>query len=236
VRRMLLLALVGVAVAGGAAAPARASTECEGLIVCIRVVGPWVQVPAGESPTYYRLQCPGRGQTIGGLDADRRGRVEVTFLGALGGPISPGVTTGRAAVFVARPARGMAAFRPLLGCIPASGGGGRSRTIFEPPRSLTAAAAPAPVEPLLRRVKTTLVNGNPTQRVSHGCREGERLISFSHAIAFRSRRAPSAATLASVRASSRRAGSRVVVTVRAPGLPPRPKVELQVHALCGRTR
>jgi hypothetical protein len=238
VRRLLLLALVGAAVAGGAAGPARASTECEGLIVCIRVVGPWVQAPAGESPTYYRLQCPGRGQTIGGLDAERRGRVEITFLGALGGPISPGVTTGRAAVFVARPARGMVAFRPLLGCIPASGGGGRSRTVFDPPRSPTALAAPAPrpAEPVLRRVKTVLVRGGRAQRVSHGCAEGERLISFSHAIAFRSRRAPSAATLASVRASSRRAGPRVIVTVRAPDLPPRPKVELQVHALCGRTR
>ena len=149
-KRLLLLALV-CAAAATAAAPAGAGSECERLPVCIRVVGPWVQVPAGDSPTWYRLSCPGRGQTIGGLDADRSGRVDVMFLGALGGPVSPGVTTGRDADFVARAARGMAAFRPLLGCIPANGGGGRSRTVYEPPRSLTAAA---PVEPIVRRVKT----------------------------------------------------------------------------------
>jgi hypothetical protein len=235
VRRLLLLALGAGAIAGGAAGPARGGSECEGLIVCIRVVGPWVQVPAGEAATYYRLQCPGRGQTIGGLDADRSGRVELSFLGALGGPISPGVTTGRAAVFVGRPARGTAAFRPLLGCIPASGGGGRSRTVSDPPRSPTAAApAPRPAEPVLRRVKTVLLDGDATERVSHGCREGERLLSFSQAIAFRARRAPTAATLASVRAASRRAGRRVIVTVRSRDVPAGLKVEVQVHALCGK--
>jgi hypothetical protein len=228
VRRLFLLALV-CAAAASVAAPAGAGTECEKLPVCIRVVGPWVQVPAAESPTYYRLSCPGRGQTIGGLDADRSGRVDVTFLGALGGPVSPGVTTGRDADFVARSARGIAAFRPRLVCIPANGGGGRSRTVYEPPRSLTAAV---PVEPVIRRVKTVRVRGAPTQRVSHGCRPGERLLSFSHAIAFHSKRAPSAATLASVRATSRRAGRRVIVTIRTAGLPSGLQVEVQIHALC----
>ena len=235
-KRLLLLVLASIAVAGGGAASARAGSECEGLPACIRVVGPWVQVPAGASPTYYRLRCPGEGQTIGGLDADRRGRVEVTFLGALGGPVGPGVTTGRAAVFVARPAAGTAAFRPLLGCIPASGGGGRSRTIYQP-SSTPAAAAPTPApEPVVRRVKTVLVNGNATQRASHACRDGERLLSFSQAVAFRARRAPSSATLASVRATSRRAGPRAVVTIRTRDLPAGLKVEVQVHALCGRSR
>lgn len=230
-RRVLVLALAAASVAGSAAAPARAGSECEMLPVCIRVVGPWVQVPAGAGPTYYRLSCPGRGQTIGGLDADRSGKVEVTFLGALGGPISPGVTTGRAAVFVGRPALGMVAFRPLLGCIPANGGGGRSRTVYEPPRRLMAAA---PVEPIIRRVRTVRLRDTAVQRVSHGCRAGERLLSFSHAIAFRSRRAPAAATLASVRATSRRAGRRVVVTIRTDGLPAGLRVEVQVHAVCTR--
>ena len=229
-RRLLLLVLVSAAVAGGAATPGDAGTECERLPVCIRVVGPWVQ--AGESPTYYQLSCPGRGQTIGGLDADRSGRVDVTFLGALGGPVSPGVTTGSEAVFVARSARGLAAFRPLLGCIPATGGGARSRTVYEPPRSLTAAA---PVEPLIRRVKTIRVRGVPTQRVSHGCRPGERLLAFSHAIAFNTKRAPAAATLASVRATSRRDGRRVIVTIRTAGLPEALRVEVQIHAICVRT-
>jgi hypothetical protein len=232
VKRLFLLALVCTA-AATAAAPAGAGTECERLPVCIRVVGPWVQVPAGASPTYYRLSCPGRGQTIGGLDADRSGRVDIRFLGALGGPVSPGVTTGRDADFVARAARGMAAFRPLLGCIPANGGGGRSRTVYEPPRSLTALAAPD--EAVVRRVKTVRVRGEAVQRVAHGCNENERLLSFSHAIAFYARRAPSAETLASVRASSRRAGRRVFVTIGTHGLPAGLRAEVQIHALCART-
>ena len=111
-------------------------TECDGLIVCIPVTGPWVQVLGGGTPTYYQLACPGRGQVIGGLDADRAGPLGITFLGTLGGPVGPGVTTGRAAVFVARTTAPLSGFRPLLGCIPGGGGGGRSRTVRQPTRQL----------------------------------------------------------------------------------------------------
>ena len=228
-RLLLLLLVASVAIVGGSVTPAGAGTECATLPVCIPVVGPWVQVPAGATPTYYQLSCPGPGQTIGGLDADRKGRVEVKFFGALGGPISPGVTTGHEAVFVGRPARGRAAFRPLLGCIPANGGGARSRTVVGPPRSLMAAA---PVEPVIRRVRTVLLGDEPVQRLSHGCRPGERLLSFSHAIAFRTKQAPSAAALASIRATSRRQGRRVIVTVRTHDVPAGVTAEVQIHALC----
>ncbi len=142
---------------------ASAGTECDGLIVCIPVKGPWVQVPGGGVPTYYQLSCPGRGQIIGGLDADRAGPLELSFLGTLGGPVGPGVTTSRSAVFVARTTRSLASFRPLLGCIPTSGGGGRERTSYKPKRKLMA-AAPV-VDATIRRVKNVRLQDAPSERV-----------------------------------------------------------------------
>jgi hypothetical protein len=74
-------------------------------------------------------------------------------------------------------------------------------------------------------------------RVTHGCLAGERLLASSQAVAFRTRRAPSAETLASVRASSRRAAGRVLVTVRSSvARPVAARVQLQVHAICARTQ
>ena len=227
-KRLLLLAL---AFAAFSPADAQAGTECDGLIVCIPVKGPWVQVPGGAVPTYYQLSCPGRGQVIGGLDADRAGLLELSFLGNLGGPISPGITSGRSAVFVARTARSLASFRPLLGCIPAGGGGGRSRTSRQPTRQLTG-MAPV-VEATIRRVKNVRLKDQQTERASHACLRGERLLAFSHAIAFRSNRPLALSALDSVRATSRASASRIVVRVRS-GLarPLGMRVELQVHAIC----
>jgi len=239
VSRLFLTALLAAAVGSGVGAPAAsAGTECEGLPECIRVVGPWVSVPAGSTPTYFRVRCPGPGQTVGGLDADfprGGGGVDVTFLGALGGPVGPGITTGREVVFVAFATRPQAGtFRPLLGCIPASGGGGRSRTSYVPTRRLAAVARPGAVGPVLtRRVKTVQLREGARQSISHSCRPTERLLSFSTALAFRTRTAPSTARLTSVHASARRVDGRVLVTVR--GRPPAGvRVELQVHAVCVR--
>jgi hypothetical protein len=234
-RRLLLLALVVAAVAGFGPSTAGAGTECEGLVVCIPVKGPWVQVPGGGTPTYYQLSCPGRGQVIGGLDADRAGPLELSFLGTLGGPVGPGVTTGRSAVFVARTTRALASFRPLLGCIPAGGGGGRARTSYELKRKLTA-VAPGPVpDATIRRVKNVRLRDAPGQRATHGCLAGERLLSYSSVVAFRQDRPLALSALGSVRATSRRAGSRVAVSVRS-GIarPEGVRVELQIHAICVR--
>ena len=232
-RRLLLVLLLAATVAGVGPSKAEAGTECDGLIVCIPVIGPWVQVPGGGTPTYYQLACPGRGQVIGGLDADRAGPLELSFLGTLGGPVGPGVTTGRAAVFVARTTRALSGFRPRLGCIPGGGGGGRSRTAYEPTRKLTAVAPP--VEATIRRVKNVRLKDVQRQRVAHACLEGERLLSSSQAVAFRTARPPSLAALGSVRATSRRAGDRVLVTARS-GItrPESVRVELQIHAICVR--
>jgi hypothetical protein len=232
--RRLLLVLAAAGAAAVLAPAASAGRECDGLIVCIPVAGPWVQVQGGASPTYYQLACPGRGQVIAGLDADRAGPLEITFLGQLGGPVGPGVTTARSAVFVARTTRSLSGFRPLLGCIPGGGGGGRGRTVYAPTRSLQAVV---PVDATIRRVKNVRLADRQRERVTHTCLADERLLSFSTAVAFRTRRPPSLAALGSVRAAGRRAGERIVVNVRsAVTRPVDTRVELQVHAICARGR
>jgi hypothetical protein len=233
VKRALLVLIAVAAVAGFGPTSASAGTECDGLVVCIPVKGPWVQVPGGGTPTYYQLSCPGRGQIIGGLDADRAGLLELSFLGMLGGPIGPGVTTNRSAVFVARTTQSLASFRPLLGCIPASGGGGRSRTSYEPKRKLMA-AAPV-VEPTIRRVKDIRLKDTPRERARLSCLAGERLLAYSTAVAFRRNRPLALSALGSVRATARAAGNRVAVNVRS-GItrPQNVRVELQIHAICVR--
>ena len=212
---------------------ADAGRECDGLIVCIPVAGPWVQVSGGATPTYYQLACPGRGQVIGGLDADRAGPLGITFLGNLGGPVGPGVTTSRAAVFVAETTRALSGFRPLLGCIPTSGGGGRSRTVYQPTRQLQAVAPP--VDATIRRVKNVRLKDRQSERLVHACLDGERVLSFSTAVAFLTNRPPSLSTLGSVRATPRRTGRRVVVEVRS-GItrPANVRVEVQIHAVCAK--
>jgi len=235
IRRLLLVVLLAAAVTGVGPPTADAGRECEGLIVCIPVAGPWVQVFGSAKPTYYELACPGRGQVIGGLDADRAGPLGITFLGNLGGPVGPGVTTGRAAVFVAQTTRPLSGFRPLLGCIPGGGGGGRGRTVYEPKRQLQAVAPPP--EATVWRVKNVRLKDQPRERVTHACLADERLLSFSSAIAFRTVRPPSLSTLGSVRATARRAGERIVVAVRS-GIarPKNVRVELQIQAVCARGR
>jgi hypothetical protein len=233
VKRSLLVLIAVAAVAGFGPSSASAGTECDGLVVCIPVKGPWVQVPGGATPTYYQLSCPGRGQVIGGLDADRAGPLELSFLGTLGGPVGPGVTTNRSAVFVARTTRSLASFRPLLGCIPASGGGGRSRTSYEPKRKLMA-VAPV-VDATIRRVKDIRLKDTPRERAGLACLAGERLLAYSTVVAFRRNRPLSVSALGSVRATARPAGNRVVVNVRS-GItrPQNVRVELQIHAICVR--
>jgi hypothetical protein len=234
VKRLLVAALALVASAAGSFAPdAAAGTECRGLQSCIRVVGTWVQVAAGPASTSFHLACPGRGQTVGGLDVDKAGRaVDVTFLGATGGPISPGVTTGREIVFVARAtARTAVTFRPRLGCIPAAGGGGRSRTAYEPRRKLTAYAAAAPT--VVRRARTVRLPAAGEDVASFACRSGETLLAASSAIAFRTTKAPTLARLTSVRSFVVRTGRRAQATVR--GRPPAGvRVVLQIQLVCAR--
>ena len=232
-KRLLPLLLLCAAVAGVAPKSADAGRECDGLIVCIAVAGPWVQVFGTSAPTFYNQACPGRGQVIGGLDADRAGPLGITFLGALGGPVGPGVTTGRSAVFMAHTTRALSGFRPLLGCIPGGGGGGRGRTVYEPKRSLQAVAPPA--EATVWRVKNVVLKDQQRETLRHGCLAGERLLSYSTAVAFRQARPPALSALGSVRAKARKAGGRIVVDVRS-GIarPANARVEVQVQAICAK--
>jgi hypothetical protein len=98
------------------------------------------------------------------------------------------------------------------------------------------AAAPGPVlDATIRRVKNVRLKDAPAQVASHGCLAGERLLAWSTAIAFRRNRPLALSALGSVRATGRRAGSRVAVGVRS-GItrPQGVRVELQIHAICVR--
>lgn len=232
-RRLLSgLALLASLVVATPVASAQ-TRECDGLRVCVPIAGPWVLVPPGSGPrrpvVEYQLTCP-RGHVVGGLDAELSERaIEVRFLGRLGSPVNPGVSTGRSVVFVARFAgeRGRApSFRPRAGCIPAVGGSDRVPT---------GAVAFPPGEPVVRHVRTVRIRPGTT-RILVACRGRERLVGAAHALGFL-RETPPGPSLASTIAGSQSArGDRVLLTVRA-------NVELggvravaQVHALCGVAR
>ena len=236
---VVVVLAVATALGPGAQAPAWAGTECNGLLVCIPVAGPWVKIPPQTGnrrmPTYYHQSCPS-GSIIGGLDAEVTHRsVDVSFTGALGGPVSPGVTTRSAAVFAARETGRLAlptAFRPLLGCIP-GGGGGRGRTMRPPTRSLTSIAA-APGQPTVMRVRSFRVRAGRATTASHGCRPDERLISSSHAVAFHLRRAPTARELSQVEAQTTVSSRRIRLVARGGASVGPLRVRVQILAVCAR--
>jgi hypothetical protein len=214
--------------AGGAAA----THECDGLDVCISARGPWVAVPAsprGKLRTvYYQLSCPRRA-VVGGLDAVLGTRaVKVQFLGELGSPVNPGISTGRHAVFVATYAgRRPTAFQPLIGCIPRGGGGGSGTT-----RTLAATRPQPPV----RRVRSLRLPAGGPRRIVVSCRPGERLAASSHAVGFRTRRLPAAAVLTGATVTRRERDRSVEVRAQRDATVPRGvRVEIQVHAICARS-
>jgi hypothetical protein len=220
------LALAAASLAGGA-------NECDGLMVCVPVAGQWVVVPASGGTsrprTEWQLTCP-RGHVVGGLDARLSERaIDVSFLGALGSPVNPGITTSRSVVFTAthvgasgRPPT----FKPFIGCMPGSGGGGRvptSVTAFEPGK------------PTARRVKTARVRPG-TSVVSQACTARERLVGASHAFAFDTRTPPSASLIAGASGSQGVQGRRVVVRVRGDAELAGVRALVQVHAICAVAR
>jgi hypothetical protein len=97
-------ALVLLAFAGGcsiAVAPAGATNECRGLQVCVPVAGPWVVASPGR--VEYQLACPER-YIVAGLDAELTNRaIEIGFVGTLGSPVNPGITTSRETAYHAFP-------------------------------------------------------------------------------------------------------------------------------------
>jgi hypothetical protein len=232
VKRLVLAAVFLAAVAAMGASPAAATNECRGLPVCVRIAGPWVVVPAAvTSPrprVDFQLSCP-RGYVIGGLDAELSDRaIDIDFLGKLGSPVNPGVTTAGSALFRASytgsSPRGPS-FRPHLGCLPASGGGSGP----VPYRKL---AAFPPGEPTVRRVRTVPLRPGAVRAVA-ACTASERLISAWHAVAFYTKSAPPQTLIQSVRATRSVQGRRVEVRVRSTTAVQAVRAVVQVGAVCG---
>jgi hypothetical protein len=230
------LALVVVALAFTAAlatAPsAGAANECDGLMVCVPVAGPWVVVPTGSGvprpEAKFQVTCP-RGYIAGGLDARLSHRaIDVSFLGRLGSPVNPGITTSRSVVFVGSYVGGSAdgpTFKPFVGCMPAVGGGTRVPT---------SVSAFRPGSPTTRRVQTVRVRpGQAT--VAARCVAGERLVGASHAFGFYTRQPPAASLVASVSGTQSIRDRRVSVTVRGDAELGGVRAVVQVHAVCARS-
>jgi len=233
---VLALALAAATLAAGVG-PARATTECRGLQVCVRVVGPWVVVPTAQRAqrprVEFQLSCP-RGFVVGGLDAELSDvAIAVGFTGKLGSPVNPGITTARAAVFVASytgSSPRAATFRPHLGCIPASGGGG-GPTPFRLAVPVSPTAFP-PGQPIVRRAGTLRLRPGATQTVVRRCAAGERLVGGWHAVGFSTARPPRAALVASVIATQTVRAGGVTVVVRSGSVLLGVRAIVQVGAVC----
>lgn len=223
-RRLAVTAVLTAAVLAAAAAPAGATNECRGLQVCVPVTGPWV-LAAGGAEVEYQLPCPRR-FVVAGLDAELSTRgIDVSFVGALGSPVNPGITTTTAAVFRARLVRGpapAASFRPHIGCIPASGGGQRL------PTSLRAFPPGKPALPEMTEIPIRA----GTHRYVERCAAGERLAGATHAIAFYTDAPPSRAQAASVAVTQALKGGRLHVTVRAGPAAGEVRAVVQVDLVC----
>ena len=231
VRALLVSAVAAIAVA----APAGAANECDGLQVCVSVPGPWVVVPAGigssRQRVEYQLDCP-KGHVVGGLDARLSVRpIDVSFVGKLGSPVNPGITTTRSAVFVGtyvgRSDRAPT-FKPFIGCMPTAGGGSRV------PTSVGSAQAFQPGQPVTRRVRTLRVRPGSTTVVQR-CAAGERVVGGSYAFAFATRTPPSASLVAGVSGSQVVSERTVSVRIRGDAELAGVRALVQVHALCSRS-
>jgi hypothetical protein len=206
VKRLLVLATAATACAV-VAAPAYATSECRGLQVCVPIAGPWVLASPGR--VEFQLACPKR-FVVGGLDAELSTRaIDIGFVGNLGSPVNPGITTSKEAVFLGRLVRGhdpAASFRPHIGCVPASGGGQRTPTAYHPFK---------PGKPSTRHVTQIVVQPGRTRHYLRRCAHNERLVAATHAIGFFGDVPPSVSLARSVQvAQSVRAGT-VKLTVRA---------------------
>jgi len=230
-RAAFILFAVGLSLGALSAGPALAADECRGLPVCLPVAGPWVVIAPGGVD--YEVACPLAGYIVAGTDARVAARdVDVSFRGEPGSPVGPGVTTRRSTVFRAvrtRTGAGATSFRPFIGCIPTSGGGGRALT--------GVAARNAGIKPTqsLRSVVVSRPVRSGSLTVRAVCPAGSRLVGSTHALAFRQPLPPSAGMLGAVRV--RRIVVEGVVVARVTATPAAgARAEVQVRALCARVR
>lgn len=215
----LAIAFIAALAVAAAQAPAGGATsECRGIMACIRVPGPWVVVPP-RGAVRYLLTCPGGRSIVGGLDAQATSRdVRVSFDGRLGAPVQPGVTTTRYSLFRAVSLSGRAqAFQPLIGCVPTQGGGGRS----------TVSARVTPTGPSLElRSRIVVIGPGEARFAKVGCNAGEQFVGAWHAVAFRTKQPPDLANAVRIRATHIVVGKKVVVTAAASD-----GLSIDVHAI-----
>jgi hypothetical protein len=213
------------------AAPAGGANECDGFMVCVPVAGPWVVVPAATGSQRERVEfqmtCP-QGHVAGGLDARLSVRaIDLGFIGTLGSPVNPGISTSRSVVFlgtyVGRTDHAPT-FKPFVGCIPLAGGGSRIPTAVSQLR---------PGRPVTRRVKTVRVRPGTTTIIQR-CTRGERLVGGSHAFAFATRTPPSSSLVEGLAGSTQVGASTVSTRVTGDAELAGVRALVQVHALCAR--
>jgi hypothetical protein len=230
--RRLLVLVAGLVTAGAVlVAPAAATNECQGLLVCVPVAGPWVVVPSGsEVPrprVDFQLSCP-EGHVVAGLDAELSHRgIDVDFAALLGSPVGPGVSTQRAALFTGRyvgAGRQVTSFRPHIGCVPTAGGGSRipvAHTAFPPG------------PPSARRVTAVRVpTGTGVVRARRACTRNERLVDAWYALAFRTKEPPTARLVGAVDVTRTVRGGAVTATVRGGAALRGVRAFVQVGAVC----
>lgn len=218
--RLLLAATVAaLAVVCTWPAVGGAADECRGIPACIPVTGPWVLAEA-SAPARYLIACP-TGSVVGGLDAvATTPHVRVDFVGQVGAPVSPGVTTTRNALVRGtlvgrRPRR--ATFQPFLGCIPAAGGGGRATT--------SARAVVRPGAPLQRYARNVVVHPGAVSFGAVACPPSEQRVGEWSTVVFRTKRPPALAQVGLVHVRRAVSGDQAGVTVEATD-----GLSLDVHA------
>jgi hypothetical protein len=141
--------------------------------------------------------------------------------------VNPGITTSRAAVFIATyvgASARAASFRPHVGCIPGSGGG----------PAPTANDAFRPGRPLVRRVLTARIRPATVQQFGRSCTRRERLIGGSHALGFYTPKPPSPALAVTVSGAQVLRRARVTVSVQSDETLLGVRAVVQVDALCSR--
>jgi hypothetical protein len=230
VTRGLVLVAISAATVAVFASPAAATSECRGFRVCVPVAGPWVVVPAGTGAprprVEYQLSCP-KGYIVGGLDAELSdAAIDIAFYATLGTPVNPGISTSRAAVFVASYTGSRTqpvSFRPHIGCLPSSGGGRRVPTV---------ARAVPPGHPSIRHVWTVNVRPASTEHVTKACATGETLLAASHAVGFYTQAPPSASEAAGVVVSQTVKKGRIAVSIRRGGATRTVRAVVQIDAVC----
>ena len=122
--------------------------------------------------------------------------VDVWSRGETGSPVGPGVTTRRSVVFHAArvpPKAATSSFRPFLGCIPTSGGGGRALTAYKSPGQAVAGAFSVVVNAPIRGATKTVRASCPASAQLLGASSSDRVPPGGLAVGVAARRRQGAA-------------------------------------------